>query len=151
MSNSKKEQHGLKENEELLNTILASYKRVLIEWYKGNPFEYLTLYSQEDYTYFDPVHELRVESYEEIKNVYEGIKGVVSCNDFEILNPRLQKGNDMAVLTLNIHAKVDDRIIRWNCTEVLKFVNEKDWKIVHSHWAYTLPAELLKTGDTNII
>jgi hypothetical protein len=130
MSDSRIKQNDAQENLLLLNRILITYKSALAEWYKGNPYEYLTLYSQDDYTYFDPVHEKRIEGYEEIKNFYDEIKGLVSCNDYEIRNPRIQKGKDIAVL---------------------RFANEKDWNIIHSHWAYALPAELLKTGDTNII
>jgi hypothetical protein len=151
MSDSRIKQNDAQENLLLLNRILITYKSALAEWYKGNPYEYLTLYSQDDYTYFDPVHEKRIEGYEEIKNFYDEIKGQVSCNDYEIRNPRIQKGKDIAVLTFNLYANVNGRVMTWNCTEVLRFANEKDWNIIHSHWAYALPAELLKTGDTNII
>jgi hypothetical protein len=59
---------------------------------------------------------------------------------YEIIDPRVDRHGDVALLTFNIvnYGKLPDRpesvLSRWNSTEVYRRINGK-WKIIHSHWS----------------
>ena len=51
-------------------TIIAMETAALEAWHDGNPTPYLELYS-DDFTYFDPVQERRLDGWNRIKELYE--------------------------------------------------------------------------------
>lgn len=118
--------------------IIALETAALTEWHNGNPSPYLELYSQ-DFTYFDPAHERRLDGWEMIKELYESMRGTVKMNKFEMINPVVQHTGTMAVLTYNLHSYSVDMIWKENCTEVYRLEEYDNWKIIHSHWSMTKP------------
>ena len=50
----------------ITKTIIALETAALDAWHKGNPSPYLELYSN-DFTYFDPAHERRIDGWNKIK------------------------------------------------------------------------------------
>jgi len=117
-------------------TIIALEKAALEEWHNGNPSPYLDLYSK-DFTYFDPVRERRLDGWDKIKELYESMRGKVKMDKFEMINPIVQLTDTMAVLTYNLHSYSGETIWKENCTEVYRLEENKEWKIVHSHWSLT--------------
>ena len=130
-------------NNNLANQIIAMEKTALEAWNKGNPDEFLRLYSEEEYTYFDPYLKKRIDSYETIKKLYNDIRGQVSVNKYEMVDPLVQTvGKDMAVLTFNLYSYSGNDVYKWNCTEIFKLQAGKEWKIIHTHWSYIRPMDM---------
>jgi len=116
--------------------IIALETAALEAWHNGDPSPYLELYSK-DFTYFDPVHEWRLDGWDLIKELYEGMRGKVKMDRFEILNPVVQQTDTMAVLTYNLHSYSGETLWKENCTEVYRLEGNNEWKIIHSHWSLT--------------
>lgn len=108
-------------------------------WHNGNPSPYLELYSK-DFTYFDPVHERRLDGWDKIKELYESMRGKVKMDKFEMINPVVQHTDTMAVLTYNLHSYSGETLWKENCTEVYRLEENNEWKIIHSHWSMTKPS-----------
>jgi ketosteroid isomerase-like protein len=70
---------------------------------------------------------------------------------YELLEPRVQRHGDVAVLTFQVvnYGTLPDQpesvLARWNSTEVYRRVDGK-WKIIHSHWSFVKP-ELRRPGS----
>ncbi|MDR1003966.1 MAG: DUF4440 domain-containing protein [Prevotellaceae bacterium] len=119
--------------------IIALEKAALEAWNEGNPDAYMELYA-EDYTYFDPSLDRRLDGYDAIKAYYDKLRGQINVDKFAMLNPEVQIINDSAaVLSFNLHAHERDDFYRWNCTEVYVRQDDGQWKIIHTHWSYIMP------------
>jgi ketosteroid isomerase-like protein len=118
--------------------IIGLETSALKAWLNGDPTPYLELYTNE-FTYFDPVHEKRLDGWQTVKDLYESMRGQVKMDTFEILDPVVQSTDTMAVLTYNLRTRAGDTLWRENCTEVYKLEGE-GWRIIHSHWSLTGPA-----------
>lgn len=119
--------------------IIALETSALEAWHNGNPTPYLDLYSQ-DLTYFDPIQERRLDGWDKIKELYEGMRGKVKMDKFEIINPVVQLTDSMAVLTYNLQSYSGETLWKENCTEVYRLEENNEWKIIHSHWSFTKPS-----------
>lgn len=117
-------------------TIIALESAALEAWHNGNPSPFLELYSK-DFTYFDPVLERRLDGWDNIKELYESMRGKVKMDKFEIINPIVQQSDAMAVLTYNLHSYSGEILWKENCTEVYMLEENNEWKIIHSHWSVT--------------
>jgi len=130
----------------LLEELIALERSALDRWIKLDPEGYFALYSS-DITYFDPYTEKRVDGLDALQAQLEPMKTVKPpFHDprYEILDPKVQRVDDVAVLTFNLvnYGKIQDQpesvLARWNSTEVYAQLHGK-WKIVHSHWSYIKP------------
>ena len=118
------------------DSIIELERRALERWGQGDPSGFLEI-SADDVVYFDPFQSRRLNGIEELRELYESIRGRVQIAHYELLNPHVQASGDMAVLTFNYTA--EDRsggTSRWNCTEVFRRENEK-WLIIQTHWSFT--------------
>lgn len=118
--------------------IIALEKHAMREWLNGDPSAFLNIYSQ-DYTYFDPSLEWKLEGFDKIKAIYDSIRGMIKEESFEILNPSVQVYGEMAVLAYNLHIHTGDKCWKENVTEVYRNEESGDWKIIHSHFSMTQP------------
>ncbi len=129
--------------------IIALEHGALDRWGKGDPKGYLEIYAQE-VTYFDPMLEKRTDGLEAMRKYYAPITGKIKVDRYDMIDPKVQRVGDLAVLTFNLtdygaqFAGGPKTTARWNSTEVYQRINGS-WKIVHSHWSYTKP-ELKQTG-----
>ena len=57
----------------------------------------------------------------------------------DILNPKVQAVENMAVLTFNLVSYGKEKQTKWNCTEVYRREESGDWKIISTHWSITKP------------
>jgi ketosteroid isomerase-like protein len=121
---------------EITETIISLETAALTEWHNGNPSPYLDLYS-EDFTYFDPARESRLDGRDKIRELYEGMRGKVKMDKFEMINPVVQLSGTMAVLTYNLRSYSGETVWKENCTEVYRLEGGNEWKIIHSHWSMT--------------
>lgn len=122
----------------ITETIIALETAALEAWHNGNPSPYLDLYSK-DITYFDPAHERRLDGWDEIKKLYESMRGKVKMDKFEMINPVVQQTDTMVVLTYNLQSYSGEKLWKENCTEVYRLEENNGWKIIHSHWSFTKP------------
>jgi len=109
----------------------------LVRWGMGDPSAFLDIYAP-NIVYFDPGLERRIDGIEAMREYYEGIRGKVHFDRFELLNPLVQVIGDAAVLTFNYASYgKEGKPSRWNCTEVYRRTAQH-WEIIQSHWSYTI-------------
>jgi ketosteroid isomerase-like protein len=128
-------------NQTILDTLLTRERTALDRWGRGDPGGYLEIYAP-DVTYFDPAVAIRVDGLDAMKRYYAPITGKVSIDRYEILNPEVAAGGEMAVLSYNLvnyHRGADGAESvgnRWNVTAVYRRHGET-WNVIHSHFSYT--------------
>ena len=84
----------------IVHEILELERAALVRWCRGDPSGCLEI-SAPDVVYFDPFIEQRIDGLEALSNYYEAVRGKVSADRFEILNPVVQRSGDVAILTYN--------------------------------------------------
>ena len=121
--------------QETTKTIIALERAALERWGNGDPSGFLEI-SASDVVYFDPYQEKRIDGLDALTQYYKTIWGQVNFERFELLNPCLQLGGELAVLTFNYVSYTGDKQSRWNCTEVYRQAGDS-WQIIQTHWSYT--------------
>ena len=121
----------------LAQKIINMERAALDRWGNGDPSGFLEICAP-DVVYFDPGQETRIDGREALGKYYEAIRGKVSIDRYELLNPLVQQIGDAAVLTFNFvsYGREEDQY-KWNCTEVYRR-SGKQWQIIQTHWSYTL-------------
>jgi ketosteroid isomerase-like protein len=123
--------------------VVAIERGALDRWCKGDPGGYLDIYDP-DVTYFDPGQERRVDGLPAMKALLEPIAGKVRLSRYDMINPKVQRLGDVAVLSYNIltYRKESDgsepMAARWNSTAVYRRTGGT-WKSIHSPWSYIKP------------
>lgn len=125
----------MQSEQELTSTIIAMECAALDRWGKGDPSGFLEICAL-DVVYFDPYQEMRIDGLEALAQYYKTIWGQVRFDRFELLNPRVQVGSELAVLTFNYASYTGDKASHWNCTEVYRYEGS-GWLIIQTHWSYT--------------
>jgi ketosteroid isomerase-like protein len=126
------------------DAIIALERGALDRWGKGDPQGFFEIMAPEQ-TYFDPMTARRIDGLEALKKYIAPFTGKIKIEKVEMIDPKVQKRGDVAVLTFNLvdyGAQMDNgpkTTARWNSTEVYQRFNGT-WKIVHSHWSYVTPA-----------
>lgn len=126
----------------LEQTIIALERAAMDRWGKGDPDGFLEI-SAEDVVYFDPFQERRLNGHAELKQLYDSLRGSAHIDRYELLDPRVQCTDSMAVLTFNFVSYSKETVYRWNCTEVYRREPDGRWKIIQTHWSFTKPKLLL--------
>jgi len=122
----------------IAEALLALETAALTRWCAGDPSGFLEL-SAPDVVYFDPFLEHRLDGLPALSAYYEAIRGKVSADRFEILDPRVHTTPHMAVLTYNFASwGGSDDALRWNCTEVFR-LDPPGYRIIQTHWSFTKP------------
>ncbi len=125
------------------DAIVALEKGALDRWGKGDPAGYFEIMAASE-TYFDPMTEKRIDGVDALRSYIAPFTGKISIERVEMIDPRVQRVGDVAVLTFNLNdygARIGDgpkSTARWNSTEIYQRIDGK-WKIVHSHWSYVKP------------
>ena len=122
---------------ETAQLILAMERAALNRWAKGDPDGFLEI-CDDAVVYFDPFQERRLDGIAELKALYEGLRGAVHLDQYELIDPSVRIVGDCALLTFNFVSRTGDAVQRWNTTELYER-RECGWKIVHSHWSFTKP------------
>jgi ketosteroid isomerase-like protein len=116
--------------------IIAIETAAMKRWCAGDPSGFLEI-SADDVVYFDPFQARRLDGLAALRGLYEGLRGQIYAEGFELLNPLVQVVGDAAVLTFNFvswNGKGGE--LRWNCTEVYRRQAE-GWRIIQTHWSFT--------------
>jgi ketosteroid isomerase-like protein len=123
--------------------IIDLERAALDRWGKGDPDGYLEIMAPE-VTYFDPSTPARRDGRDALKPLLDIIRGRLSIDSFEIIEPKVIRSGDMAILSLNLISRgasfngSPKRDAKWNITEVYRRI-DGSWKIVHSHFSNTTP------------
>src|SRR5215471_7380754 len=123
-------------------TIIALERSAIERWGKGDPQGFLETYAP-DVSYFDPAQEHRVDGLGAMKDLLTPITGKIKIDRYEMINPKVQRRGDIAVLSYQIINHVtrsggQQVTVRWNSTTVYARTQGR-WKIIHSHFSYTKP------------
>jgi len=123
--------------------IIALENGALDRWKKGDPGGFIAIMADGE-TYFDPGTQSRIDGLEALKKYMAPFAGTFSIERIEMVNPKVEVGGDLAVLSFNVvnhGARLGGKLegtTRWNSTEVYRRIAGK-WRIVHSHWSLTKP------------
>jgi len=123
-------------------TIIALERSAIDRWGKGDPQGFLENYAP-GISYFAPSEEHRVDGLAAMRDLLIPITGKVKINSYEMVNPRVQRRGDIAVLSYQVVDHLTRRggqsvTVRWNSTAVYERI-QGHWKIIHSHFSYTKP------------
>ena len=123
--------------------VIATERGALDRWIKGDPDGFLEIYA-DDVTYFDPSQERRVDGRAAMTALLTPLRGKIKIHRFEMLNPKVQRYGDIAVLSYNIvnyQIGADGKehpANRWNSSAVYRRSGAA-WKTIHSHFSFTKP------------
>ena len=115
--------------------IIGLERAALDRWGNGDPSGFLEICAP-DVVYFDPFLERRLDGLAELTAHYDGIRGKIQIERYELLNPVVQGDDRLAVLTFNYVSWGNEGESRWNCTEVYRN-DPPGWRIIQTHWSYT--------------
>jgi len=127
---------------DVTKTIITMEVNALERWNNGDPSGFIEI-SDEDVVYFDPMSEKRIDGLENLTELYENIRGKVFVEKYKMINPKVQWLDRMAVLTYNLESCIEEKVVRWNCTEVYQLQDDNNWKIIQTHWSLTKAVEAL--------
>jgi len=125
------------DNDSISKLIIGMEKSALERWNSGDPSGFLEI-SAKDVVYFDPMTEQRLDGLDKLTELYEKVRGEIHVDKYDMINPKVQSVDDMAVLTFNLISYIGEIGHKWNCTEVYRIDNDK-WKIIQTHWSFTKP------------
>jgi ketosteroid isomerase-like protein len=117
--------------------ILALERKAMDGWLKGDP-EPLLAISDDDITYFHVMTDKRLDGLAAVKAIVEPFRGRSLFDSYDMLEPQVQVGGDMAVLTYVLVRRNGPATSRWNATQVYQR-KPHGWRIVHTHWSQTRP------------
>ena len=116
--------------------IVAIEQAALGRWCAGDPSGFLEL-CDDDVVYFDPFLDRRLDGLAALAAYYESLRGKISAARFEMLDPKVQRLGEAAVLTYNfVSWGGGEDALRWNCTEVFRRRGDT-WKLAQTHWSFT--------------
>jgi ketosteroid isomerase-like protein len=117
--------------------ILELERAALERWAHGDPDGFLEI-ADPDVSYFDPFTERRLDGIAALSSLYEGIRGKIRIDSFDIAEPRVQLAGDVAVLTFRFLSRGSEGAMHWNTTEVYRRTGA-GWRIIHTHWSFHEP------------
>ena len=123
----------------IAETIISLERQALNTWNKGDIEGQLKFYA-EDVTFFDPITAMRLDGLPAVSEYFRTLwAGKVNIPRYEMLNPQVIAGTDLAVLTYNlvnyVHAPdgSERASTKWNSTQVYRRTGDQ-WRVVHVHW-----------------
>jgi hypothetical protein len=117
-------------------SLVALECAALARWCKGDPSGFVELCAS-DVVYFDPYLERRLDGLVALTAYYETLRGKISAERWELLNPLVQHAGNLAVLTYNFMSWNGEGVaLRWNCTETYR-KDAPGWRIIQTHWSFT--------------
>lgn len=130
------------ENERrLAEHIIGLEKSALDKWFNGDTSGYERLWSERSFTYFDGAVPERIDDHASIAAFLKTIDGKLFADSYNFRNPRVQLGQDMAVLTYQLFAKTTLIDMEYNCIEVYQKEDDGVWRVIHSTWSFIRPMD----------
>src|SRR5690349_8118533 len=105
---SKNTWHYRNDNEkQMAEYIIGLEQSALEKWFRGDVSGYAGLWSKRSFTYFDAVETKRMEQFADMASLLKRVEGNLKAKTFEVRDPRVQFGQDMAVLTFQLFAQTN--------------------------------------------
>ena len=122
--------------ESIARHLIALEEQAMRRWCAGDPSGFLEI-SADEVVYFDPFLSRRIDGLAALTAHYESLRGKISAERFEFLNPLVQVVGEAAVLTYNfVSHGSNESVSRWNCTEVCRHATDR-WLLIQTHWSFT--------------
>ena len=113
--------------------IIALERVALERWCKGDPSGFLEI-SAEDVVYFDPFVPSRIDGKDKLTAHCEPLRSQIYADRFELLHPKVQGNDTLAVLTFDFISWSGEAKSRWHCTEVYRR-DLVGWRLIQTHWS----------------
>ncbi len=129
-----------KTDQDVAEAIIGMERDALERGAKGDVDAFVNI-SDPDVVYFDPFLDRRIDGVAALKEYYHKVsKPPEEDVAIELLNPKVQLTDDIAVLTFNYKdtGRRTGRVHLWNCTEVYR-KTAQGWRIIQTHWSWTKP------------
>ncbi len=140
-NNSTAWQYKNEEEKTLAEHIIGLERAALGKWFNGDTSGYERLWSERSFTYFDGVVTERIDDHATIAEFLKTIDGKLFTDSYDFRNPRVQLGQDMAVLTYQLFAKTTLIDMEYNCIEVYQKEVDGEWHVIHSTWSFIRPMD----------
>ena len=116
-----------------IDEFLALERKALDGFQAGNPDPALST-SAPEITYFHVVTAKRLDGLPAVKALFEQYRGRPLFDSYEIAEPKLQSGSDLAILTYTLVQHRGENTGRWYATQVYRKTAD-GWRVIHSHWS----------------
>jgi uncharacterized protein (TIGR02246 family) len=129
-------QEAVSTREAVEKAVLAMERAALDRWSSGDPLGYAQSFA-EDATYFDDIGaSTRLDGLEAINAYLESLAGKGPAHSYEIIDPKVQVLNGVAILTLHYQATLEDGQVlpTWKATSVYHLI-DGSWQVVHANWS----------------
>lgn len=130
------------DEKQIAEYIIGLEQSALEKWFRGDISGYARLWSKRSFTYFDAVETKRMEQFEDMLPLLKRVEGNLKAESFEVRDPRVQFGQDMAVLTFQLFAKTNLVDVDYNCIEVFQKEDDVEWHVIHSTWSIIRPMDM---------
>lgn len=128
--------------------IIGLEKAALDKWFNGDTSGYRKLWSENNFSYFDSVGLHRIDDHKAICNYLDTIEGKLHANSYDFCCPRVQFGQDMALLTFQLYAKTNLLDMKYDCIELYQKEGD-EWHVIHSTWSFIRPLDMNFSENNN--
>ncbi len=125
----------MSQKSDIATRIIAMERAALDRWGNGDPSGFLEICDPE-VVYFDPFLEKRLDGLKALTAYYEAGRRKVHIDHDQMIDPKVQVNEEVAVLTFNYVSHAGEARMRWNCTEVYRRKGGQ-WRIIQTHWSVT--------------
>jgi hypothetical protein len=119
--------------DETAREILRIERQSMEGWRTGNPDPLLATLDP-GITYIHAAIDKRLEGIAAVKALFESYRGMPLFDSYEISDPKVQTGGNLAVLTYVLVRHIGPGTTHWNGTQVYERKNGV-WKVIHTHWS----------------
>lgn len=141
LNNSTAWQYKNEKEKVLAEHLIGLEKSALDKFFNGDMSGYRALWSKQSFTYFDAVVTQRIEDFASMEGFLDRLEGNLHAEYFRFVSPRVQFGQDMAILTYQLFARTNFNDIEYNCIEVFQQETSGEWHVVHSTWSFIRPMD----------
>ncbi len=141
-TNTDYEKNYTPEQRELAEHIIGLEKHALDLWFNGKTEGYRNLWSENNFTYVDGAQPHRVDTHKDVCEFLDTIEGQLHADTYDFVRPRVQFGQDMALLTYELYADTNMINMKYNCIELYQKEADSQWRVIHSTWSFIRPMEM---------
>ena len=134
-SQEKKWKYKNDEEEKLAKYLIGLEEEALKKYFKGDMSGYKELCSKTNFSYFDDNSDKRIDEHKQISDwLDKNLEGKMHAEKYDIVDPRVQFGVDMGILTYQLFADTNFIKMEYNVIEVFQKESDGVWRVIHSTW-----------------
>jgi ketosteroid isomerase-like protein len=132
--------------------IVGILTRAMDAYYEGDPFGFAQIYCGNSFTYMDSGTVKKMNSVDEILDLFKKIKGIIISDKYRLEDLSVQFTQDVAVVSFQMFVTAINIDFKWNVTEVFNRNQDGEWRIIHSHYSFIRPMDWkFKEGQFSIV